>query len=489
MTDTQTQTQDKQVDVLHASDATQKQIVLPAGMDYRDAMKWLERKNEEQSRKVSINETLDAYPLDGALALHKAMARKYGWTHLIPTPSFFGENPPAMIGVRVGAGQNDVVQVAWGRMEIPGVSGYIETGFTFEGLQPKFVINGVVRRKHEGEVAELAQEARKILRAESIYRGKALRVKFVSKDEANSLEDFNPKFIDISGVREDELIFPEETRELISTNLFTPIEKTELCRKHKIPLKRGVLLAGPYGVGKTLTANVAAKKCVENKWTFIYLETVTDLQQAIHFARLYSPAVIFAEDIDQLVRQDRKRDDVINGVLNTIDGVDTKSSEIVVALTTNHVDQVSKAMLRPGRLDAVIHVPPPDMDAAMRLVRLYARDLLDPSEDLTIVGQELSGRIPAVIREVVERSKLGALSRSNGTEALRVTSRDLVLSARGMLAHLELLAPKEEDKRSDVEKAAAVQANGFEKAATAIVEAVRKVPPAVSPPVDHRIQA
>jgi SpoVK/Ycf46/Vps4 family AAA+-type ATPase len=74
---------------------------------------------------------------------------------------------------------------------------------------------------------------------------------------------------------------------------------------HKVPLKRGVLLEGPYGTGKTLTAFVTAKKCVENGWTFIMLDRVAALKEALTFARMYAPAVVFAEDIDRSVEGER----------------------------------------------------------------------------------------------------------------------------------------------------------------------------------------
>lgn len=442
-------TKDKQVGVTHSKGT--KQITLPQGMNADDAIVWLMRKDHEENRVVTIKEYVEAYPLDGAYALAKAMADIYGWTNLVPTPGFFGPNPPEMVGVQISPDPNDVVQVPWGRMEVPGVSGFIQCGMHLKDDRPVFLITGQVKRKHEKEISKLAQRCREIVREESIYRGQAVRVHFPDPNNS-SPDDFNPRFIDLSGVKPEELVFEQDTMDLIRTNLFTPIERTQLCRDHGIPLKRGVLLAGPYGVGKTLTAHVAAKKCYENGWTFIYLDHVEDLQAAIYFAQQYSPAMVFAEDIDRLIASER--DDKVNAILNVIDGVDTKHAEVLITLTTNHVEKINQALLRPGRLDAVVSVRPPDAEAAQRLVRQYGRGLVSEDEDLTVAGEKLDGKIPAVIREVVERAKLAAIDRTEPGQPLKVSGRDLVIAADSMLAHLDLLAPKPEDTRSDIEKGA-----------------------------------
>ena len=450
--------EDKNVGVVHRDDT--KKIILPDGMGFKDAMEWLSRKEEEDQRKVTIHEYVDAYPLDGALALSKAMAEKYGWINLVPTPGFFGEEPPGMVGVRTGPRPEDVVQVPWGRFNIPGIAGYIQTGMALRNGRPVFTIGGVVKRKHEKEISIIATLTREFVKKESIYRGKAIRVHFPDPDDVKNPDDFNPAFLDLSSVKPEELVFSDDTAQLIRTNLFTPIERTQQCRDHQIPLKRGVLLAGDYGVGKTLTAYVAARKCEENGWTFIYLDSVQDLGKAIYFAQQYAPAMIFAEDIDRVL-SGNDRGEAVNEILNTIDGVDTKNSELIVALTTNHIDRINQAMLRPGRLDAVISVGPPDAEAAIKLVRQYGRGLVSETADLAQVGEELAGRIPAVIREVIERAKLGAVSRVDSSETLVIQPEDLLIAVTSMLKHLELLKPQADDKRSDIEKAAVVLADSL----------------------------
>jgi transitional endoplasmic reticulum ATPase len=317
-----------------------------------------------------------------------------------------------------------------------------------------FRIGGEVKQKHKHAIKELANLTRTIVVEESIYRGKAIRVQFEHDPRKFNPRDC-PKFIDVSKVKPDELIFSDEVKKAVNTSLFTPIEHTDNCRKYMIPLKRGILLEGPFGTGKTLTAYVAAKKCTENKWTFIYLSKVEDLKTAIHFAKAYQPCVIFAEDIDRVMTEgERKENENVNDILNTIDGVDTKGMELIVCLTTNHVDHIEPAMMRPGRLDAVISVRAPDQRASIDLVRLYARGRLDQKDDFGVVGEKLKGQIPAVIREVVERSKLAAVGRLNPGEELLLGAPDLEFAADEMLNHLRLMMPKPEDTRSDAEKGA-----------------------------------
>jgi transitional endoplasmic reticulum ATPase len=210
-----------------------------------------------------------------------------------------------------------------------------------------------------------------------------------------------------------------------------------------------------------MTAYVAAKYAEDNGWTFLYLKDVNDLAIAIQFAKMYGPSVIFAEDLDNALGTSQRNTDV-NGILNTIDGVDTKDSEIIVVLTTNHVDRINKAMLRPGRLDAVINVMPPNGEAAVKLVHQYARGLLKTDDDFTNVSKLLNGKIPAVIREVVERAKLAAIAAAP-TEDLIITAKALEIAAKSMSGQLALLTPQEPDDRSDIEKAADVLVTAFQK--------------------------
>jgi ATPase family protein associated with various cellular activities (AAA) len=440
-------------------------ILLPTGMSKKDAASWLIRLDKEDERKVSISHEIHAYPLEGAYALYRALHEKFGFVSLEATPSFFGETPPTMVGLDIGIGKR--VNVPWGRIKVPGLSGYLQTAATAKkNGEVIFVLTGETTRRDEDGMNEIVALVRQNVSSNSIYRGKAIQVSFPTDGEFDIA--YTPRFMDTSKTNPDDLIFPKEVRDLVEVSLFAPIEKADVARALKIPLKRGILLEGPYGCGKTLTAYVTAKKCEESGWSFIYLDKTKDLKRAIALARQYEPCVIFAEDIDRVV-EGADRSEAMDDILNTIDGIDGKASEIMVVLTTNHVEKINRAMLRPGRLDCIIPVRAPDSAAAMGLIKLYARNLIREGEDLSAVGAALDGQIPAVIRETVERAKLGVITHMTvDTPKVELTAHDLLVAARSMLVQLDLMKVPAEDKRSDREKAATTIADAVQQLAKAV---------------------
>lgn len=445
----------KDIKLMGVKPSPDKDIYIPVNMTKREAITWLYRMDEEDNRNIEIDYVFDCWPLEGAYALYLALQEKYAFVGLKETPGFFGDDPPRMIGIPISV--DETIQVPWGILEIPGIEGYLKTqGRVLPDGKVVFVLTGQVKRRNEKDINDLTKMIKKYITTHSIYKGKAFRVEF--NDNLNNVDlRYTPKFIDTREVNLDQLIFPSTVRRQVEASVFTPICKTSECRAYGIPLKRGILLEGPYGTGKTLTAYCVAKLCEENGWTFIMLEDVSKLAQAIHLARQYQPAVIFAEDIDRAMCGNRSFS--MDDVLNTIDGLEAKDTEVMVILTTNHVDQINRAMLRPGRLDDVIPVRPPDAAAAEKLLRHYAGGLISPTVNLESSSKALSGLIPAVIREVVERAKLMALLNNNNNDVLSLTNEDILTAAYTMKQQLELLETKQELELTPLEKAAHILAS------------------------------
>lgn len=431
-------------------------MMLPVGLSDEKAIEVLKRKiaYEQQTFELSA-EFPDTFIWETAYAFSKVLEEQYGWAgaQTKVLESFFGplHIPPKMMGVQVGP--DETVQVPWGQFVVPGIAGVLESSATQKGRgQPwYFVLQGEVKRRDEKKINDLVNGVRKYIREHSIYRNKAFRLRLTGED-GSYLQFPELTFERLEPRLEGELVLPKDTDRLVRVNLFTPIERTAEVRKAGVPLKRGVLLAGQYGTGKTMIAQVTGVKALRNGWTYIVCERSQELADIIRIARRYQPCVVFCEDIDRIVTGDRSNS--IDHILNVIDGVESKGTEIMVVLTTNDIDQINPALLRPGRLDAIAIVGPPDAGAAERLARQYSRGLIREDASLERSSKMMSGKIPAVIREIVERSKLAAVDTVEPGEPFQIQDDDLVIATLEMEEHIRRATPVPEDRRSDREKAA-----------------------------------
>lgn len=414
------------------------QITLPKDMTYKQARDWLARKELEETKEVTYYEEITGpYPTDSLVAFAKAVKEVYGWHDLVPTPGFFGPTPPAMISIATGP--HDTVQVPYGSLQLPTVDGRLETQIKIQkGIKPSFILTGIVFQRSVPKLKELARKTRQILATDSIYKSKAIRVNWNWEREGRKFDlgQDIPSFMSLGNLNESELIFSDNVKRQLKIGLFTALEHTKSFRDHKIPLKRGVLLEGPYGTGKSLTALVTAKKATDNGWTYIYLDNVLDLKSALELAWHYEPSVVFAEDVDQIMGTE-ERDEQVNGLLNCIDGIEAKKHEVITVLTTNHIEKLSRAFIRPGRMDTIVSVTPPDSKAAAGLVQLYGRGMFSEKADFNAIGDRLAGKIPAVIREIVERAKIATIARVEGKDSVmgRVNEEDIADAATAIENH------------------------------------------------------
>jgi len=396
-----------------------EKLTLPQDLEIGEAIKLLKRRQEFEDSTTMIIGQFDVFPWDGSLAMFEVLKDKFGWS----------EHQGATIMVESGI--NETVSVPWGKFEIPGIDGVFQTDVhrTNSG-RFQFELKGSVKRKHEHIVKELMEAISKKLLTSSIYRGKAISVAFVD-DAGDPYPMPQPKFIDVSKTDERSVAYAKPVADAIETNLFTPIRRMRELEANGLKLQRSVLLGGVFGTGKTLAAAIAAKLAVENGMTYIYVAHSRDLKAAIEFGRQYQdPAcMIFCEDIDRVLNGDNDRNEETDFLLNIVDGIDTKNDRRMLVFTTNALDKIEPAMLRPGRLDAVIEITPPDAAAAWKLVQIYGGDTLSNDMDATAIGHALQGQIPAVIAEVVKRAKLSQLKLTPVGHKVHNISTEAILDA------------------------------------------------------------
>jgi transitional endoplasmic reticulum ATPase len=391
-----------------------------------------------------VAQAFDISPHDGAVGLTSLLKQRFGWA---PAEAFYvmGQKVlPTVINVETGIGETK--EAVWGKFSLPGTDeGSLMTGTAVNSKGQKVLkITATVFRKDEETVQAFFAMAREFFAQNSIYRGKAIRVSF--RDADGEQRDVpQVQFWDAS-YDENMMIYASTVHEAIDTNLLTPISRIHDVLANGMPFKRGVLLGGTYGTGKTLAARVAGKRSIEAGLTFIYIGRADELHDAIRFAEMYQNpgSVIFCEDIDRVTEGERSVS--MDDILNVLDGIDSKSSNIMTVLTTNELEKIHQAMLRPGRLDAVIEVTKPDAIAIDRLIRAYGKGSIAPTEDLTMACDLLAGCIPAVVAEVVKRAKLVQLKHTPVGEQIRnITGESLAEAASTMHRQLALLEPKVEE--------------------------------------------
>lgn len=406
-------------------------IMIPPSMRPEKAVEWVTKWATAENKIVTVDQYIDGVPIDAANALMLAVKHEFGVTELQSTPGFFGDAPPAFIAVPIDHLGN-TTEVYVGRMGLPG----FENGWIHSLPDDmKLRVHGKIKQKDVPLFNQLLGTARKFLATKSLYKGRAITLDWSNnKEDGDGNEMVLPTFWDVS--TEKNLIIDRVTEGLIDATIWTPMRKMEWCKRFKIPIKRGVMLYGTYGTGKTLCAGKTAQIAVENGFTFVYMKDLSNLSKGIEFvSKHYMPAVLFIEDTERAF-DDPSR---VQDLQNTMDGIDSKDRDLIVIMTTNHHEKVPTGMLRPGRIDTLIHMRAPDAETAARLVTLYAGELLDPNSNMQLIGDAIAGNIPAVIREIVERSKLFAIARSHVGTPLTINHEDVVLAARGMLEHMEFL--------------------------------------------------
>ena len=399
---------------------------------------------------------------DGLVAFQQVLCDRYG---LITSAK--GERP-RKLSIATADG---LVECFYGPVTTPfiGNDGYLAPTHNWTNTGVDFRIDVRCKGKQEGEARELLDALETYLREHSIYTGHAIHLSYAYIWDSNNVEfdtkEHMPRFMNDEArrINPNSLIFSESTERLIEATIFSVIRNTPQLIELGIPLKRGALLAGQYGIGKTMLANAIAHICIDNGWTFFLCSDARDYPYALAFAKAHQPAVVFCEDIDRLVKgqHDAERSTEIDKVLNTIDGIEFKNASIMSIFTTNDVESIHPSFLRPGRIDTHVHIELPDAGAAIRLCLAYASDAIDPRTDFESIGEALANQTPAQIREVVERAKLYTLARTGTLHAGDLTCDDLILASKGMTVHRQLCEPRRPDLRSEREKAASTLADAI----------------------------
>lgn len=441
-----------------------KQVNVPEGANLDDVIRSLQEKQREEEEFQELSMSLAGFfVFDALYGFHHVLNEMFAIVSKQKIPGFFGDTPPKIMNIKIDVDES--VDVPIGQFSVPeiGKEGNFTTNFGRDGHGRVYLdVTAYVKGKYIPLVKQLFEAVRRYVENNSIYAGKAFRLS-LTDDNGKAFSVPQIEFLN-TNVNKEDLIFNEDVMAQINASLFTPITQSDRCVKHGIPLKRGVLLAGPYGVGKTLTSAVTAKLCTENNWTFILCSNPQEFADVLHIAyTLGNRSLVFCEDIDKILGGE-ERTDALNEILNILDGVQSKGVEVITVFTSNHPDFINPAAMRPGRIDNMVNIGTPDFDACMRLIKKAAGDAFDETDDYEVLRPYLVGMIPAVLQELVKRSMLYALANSSD-DNFKIQASHIRVAAIQMKDQLNALQLKTPDTRSDVIKAAELRANAELEAA------------------------
>jgi transitional endoplasmic reticulum ATPase len=250
-------------------------------------------------------------------------------------------------------------------------------------------------------------------------------------------------YVEVAGVKWEDVGGLYEAKRTLHDSLITGIKEPDKFAKMGIRPSRGALLYGPPGTGKSLLAKALATESNANiiavrgpevlsKWVG---ESEKAIREIFRKAKASSPCIVVFDELDSLARPRAHEDDVLGNervlsqILTEMD--DAGSAGVIVVGITNRPDLIDTSLLRPGRLDQIVYVGPPDDKARLEILRITSRPMpLTDDIDLEGIAQSTKN---------FSGADLVALCREAGVLALQ--NRSDVISSANFANALRLVRP------------------------------------------------
>jgi transitional endoplasmic reticulum ATPase len=240
-----------------------------------------------------------------------------------------------------------------------------------------------------------------------------------------------------------------DTKQALTEAVLWPLQHPETFERLGVEPPRGVLLYGPPGCGKTFVVralassgrlSVHAVKGAElmDKWVGASEKAVRDLFRR---ARDSAPSLVFLDELDALAPRRGQSfdsgvtDRVVAALLTELDGIEPLRNVVVLG-ATNRPDLIDPALLRPGRLEKLVYVPPPDADARREILRTAGKSIpLADDVDLDALADDLDGYSAADCVALLREAALTAMRRS--IDAADVTAADVAKAREAVRPSLD----------------------------------------------------
>ncbi|KAF9158337.1 Spermatoproteinsis associated protein 5 [Actinomortierella ambigua] len=257
-----------------------------------------------------------------------------------------------------------------------------------------------------------------------------LRVNF--EDMQQALREVRPSamreiMIEVPKVLWSDIGGQEDVKQKLKESVEWPLQHPEAFLRMGIRPPKGILLYGPPGCSKTLMAKALATQAGLNfiavKGPELFSKWVGESEKAVREvfrkARAASPSIVFFDEIDALTVKRGAGDDggssvadrVLSQLLNELDGIEPLVNVTVVA-ATNRPDIMDPALMRPGRIDRILYVSPPDLASRTEILRLQMsrrRMAVGPDVDPAVIAEATEGCSGAEVVALCQEAAMKAM--------------------------------------------------------------------------------
>ncbi len=230
------------------------------------------------------------------------------------------------------------------------------------------------------------------LEAETIPPEVLAKLEVTMKDFLDALKDIEPSalrevLVEVPNVRWHDIGGLKNVKQELREAVEWPLKYPEVFEHANASPPKGILLYGPPGTGKTLLAKAVANESEANfisikgpevlsKWVG---ESERAIREIFRKARQAAPCIVFIDEIDSIapmrgtgIGDARVTERIVSQLLTEMDGL-VELQGVVVIAATNRPDILDPALLRPGRFDRLLYVPPPDLEARKEIFKIHLR--------------------------------------------------------------------------------------------------------------------
>lgn len=359
--------------------------------------------------------------------------------------------------------RTETVQIGWKLLQYPNndniqIFALQEAGSDHGVRGEVFRLAVKARRRDRNQVDEFFNAVVHELENANLFKGRCFEV------GPNGIVYRDP----FGGMDPSNLVFSQRVQTNLDRQVFSVLKEHEKARRrNKALLGTKVLLSGGPGVGKSEAMKWAAQVALQNGWTAAFLKPGATDETRDHYHDVVSTVgrrVLFKEDIEADEVEDetlttKQKMEARSRRLAIRDGISNKDGEEMEISSTNHIEMIQSASMRPGRIDVVIAIESPDCDAFIKLTTQQCGNLLPSDVDLRALWgpeepKEESTKFVKRLRELdasflsnglIETVQRFALQYEDGE---RVTQEDMYWILDAVVEHHAIYKARETAERA-----------------------------------------